>query len=112
MKSIGSTFLFFAVGSIVLGFFNYDFIIVSWVDSWGETTGWAIRGAAIVVGAGLFFLGWRAEQEPSPAAAEAQRQEPTMQAASAPAAQPAAQPAAGPTDEEPGTDPMGSLHNH
>ena len=55
MKSAGSTLLFFGIGSIVLYFLNMQFIILAWVDMWGETVGWAIRGAMIIVGAGLYF---------------------------------------------------------
>ncbi len=110
MKNIGSMLLFFGVGSIVLGFFGYDFRLVSWVDMWGETTGWAIRGGVIAAGAGLFFLGWRADQESSPEAAPAPRQEPTMQA-QAPADAPAAPAAPASAEMDTGSDPMGTMRN-
>ena len=106
MKNIGSTFLIFGIGSIALNFFGYEFVLLSWVDNWGETIGWALRGAVIVAGGGLFFMGGRTGQGSSPEAARAQRQEPTMQA-SAPAPEPAPRPA----DAESGSDPMGPLNN-
>lgn len=62
MKSIGGYLFFFGIGSIVLGFLNMQFIILSWIDTWGETTGWAIRIGMIVVGGVLWLLG-RKQQE-------------------------------------------------
>lgn len=66
MRRIGSTMLFFGIGSIVLGFVNMQFIILSWVDMWGPEIGWAIKGALIVGGAALWFLGGRAPAAPKP----------------------------------------------
>ena len=57
MKSIGSAMLFFGIGSIVLNFLNMQFIILSWIDMWGPTVGWAIKGGLIVVGAVLWVAG-------------------------------------------------------
>lgn len=57
MKELGSTMLFFGIGSIALSFMNMQFVILSWIDKWGPTTGWAIKGGLIVVGAVLFVLG-------------------------------------------------------
>ncbi len=62
MKSAGSTLLFFGIGTILLNVFGYEFSLLSWIDNWGETVGWVIRGAAIVLGAVLFFLGHKSEQ--------------------------------------------------
>lgn len=118
MKNIGSTLLILGVGSIVLNFFNYEFRLLMWVDMWGETVGWAIRGAVIVAGAGMFFIGGRSDQDTPSVAAQAPRQEPTMQApapAAPPAAPPAAEPAAGSgagtAEVDSGADAMGSLRN-
>ena len=57
MKSIGSAFLFFGIGTIVLNLIGYEFVLLSWIDNWGEAIGWVIRGAMIAVGGGLYFLG-------------------------------------------------------
>lgn len=57
MKSVGSLLLFFGIGSIVLSFVGYEFSLLMWIDMWGETAGWAIRGAMIVGGGALWFLG-------------------------------------------------------
>jgi len=97
MKSIGTTLLILGVGTIVLNFAGFEFRVLSWIDMWGETVGWAIRAAIIVAGAVVFFLGWRTEQSVS---APAPRQEPTMEppTTQAPLFEPAApEPAADPT---------------
>ena len=64
MGQIASFLLLFGIGSIVLNFFNYEFMLLSWIDNWGTTAGWAIRISMIVVGAVLFFLS-KGEQEES-----------------------------------------------
>ncbi len=56
MKSFGSLLLFFGIGSIVLNLVGYEFSLLMWIDMWGETVGWAIRGGMIVVGGALFFF--------------------------------------------------------
>lgn len=56
MKSIGSLLLFLGIGSIVLNIVGYEFRLLGWIDNWGETVGWAIRGGMIVLGGALYFL--------------------------------------------------------
>lgn len=48
---------FFGVGSIILYFLNMQFIILTWIDLWGPTVGWAIRGALAAVGGVLWLVG-------------------------------------------------------
>jgi hypothetical protein len=50
MKKIGGYLLFFGIGSILLDLVGLQFIILSWIDHWGETTGWEIRIGMIVLG--------------------------------------------------------------
>ena len=50
---------FFGVGSIILHFVGMQFIILAWIDLWGPTIGWVIRGALTVVGAALWLIGAR-----------------------------------------------------
>lgn len=57
MKSFGSLLLFFGIGSIVLNFVGYELSLLMWIDMWGETAGWAIRGAMVVGGGAMWFLG-------------------------------------------------------
>ena len=44
-RSIGSLLLFLGAGSVVLHFIGYEFKLLMWIDNWGETAGWVIRGA-------------------------------------------------------------------
>ena len=60
MKKIGMYLIIAGIGSILLNQFGYEFKLLMWIDNWGETVGWSIRGGAIVVGAALFFLGKKA----------------------------------------------------
>lgn len=64
MKQIGIYLAIAGLGSILLNLFGYEFSILMWIDNWGETVGWAIRGSAIVVGVALFFLGNTGATEP------------------------------------------------
>ncbi|QTD52331.1 hypothetical protein [Sulfidibacter corallicola] len=57
MREIGKTLMFFGVGSVILYFLQMEFIILAWIDAWGEGIGWLIRSGLIVLGAVLFFLG-------------------------------------------------------
>ena len=63
MKQLGGLLIFFGIGSIVLNFMDYEFIVTMWVDNWGTNIGWGIRIALIVVGAILFFVGKPEELE-------------------------------------------------
>ena len=61
MKNIGGTMFFFGVGSAVLYFLNLEFIILAWIDAWGPTVGWVIRGALAIVGGILWLIGNKQE---------------------------------------------------
>ena len=75
MKSFGSLILFLGIGSIVLKLVGYEFSLLMWIDMWGETVGWAIRGAMIVGGGALWLVGSGFGGEP---ADPDERQEPKM----------------------------------
>jgi len=53
MRSLGIWLIIFAIGSVLLPRIGLQFIFVAWIDMWGPTIGWAIRGAMAVVGIGL-----------------------------------------------------------
>ena len=57
MKKWGGTLFFFGVGSIVLYYLNMEFILLAWIDMWGESIGWAIRIGLAVVGGAMWLLG-------------------------------------------------------
>lgn len=49
--------------SCVLAIFNYNIRLLAWIEMWGDTAGWIIRIVLIVVGAILFFILGRGEEE-------------------------------------------------
>ena len=59
MRSFGIFLLVMAVGSALLPMIGMQFILVAWVDTWGATIGWVIRGIMAVVGLGLIGLAGR-----------------------------------------------------
>jgi hypothetical protein len=56
MRSLGGLLVFLGVGSFIINMIGMEFILLAWVDYWGQTTGWIIRGAMILVGIGLLVL--------------------------------------------------------
>lgn len=62
LASIGT--LLFAVGLISSGltFTDYELRVLLWINTWGETMAWVIRGGLMVVGAILFILGSSGEK--------------------------------------------------
>ncbi len=50
----GAFLALIGVLSAVLSIFNYNLRILMWVDAWGSTTGWLIRGGLVIIG--LFLL--------------------------------------------------------
>jgi hypothetical protein len=63
MKKWGGYLFFFGVGSMVLSFVNMEFIILSWVDTWGESTGWTIRVGMAVIGGAMWMFGGQSESK-------------------------------------------------
>jgi len=61
MKSIGWLLVILGAGSFVLNLIGMEFEYLMWIDNWGVEAGWAIRGAMIVAGGVLLFLGMKAE---------------------------------------------------
>ncbi len=62
MKQIALLLLLFGIGSAALNFVGYEFRLLSWIDTWGETVGWAIRGTLFVAGAILYVIDMRMNQ--------------------------------------------------
>lgn len=54
---------FFGIGSAVLHFINMEFILLAWIDMWGPTVGWIIRGALAIVGGIMWLTGVDSEKE-------------------------------------------------
>lgn len=57
MGRLGFNLILFGLGSILLNFFKYEFILLMWVDNWGPTVGWAIRIGLVGLGVVLVVLG-------------------------------------------------------
>lgn len=57
MSRIGSYLAIFGAGSIILSFFNVEFRILMWIESWGPAVAWAIRIGLLVLGLILIFAG-------------------------------------------------------
>lgn len=57
MKKFGGYLFFFGIGSMILHGLQREFIILAWINMWGETVGWAIRSAMVGLGALLWIVG-------------------------------------------------------
>lgn len=49
--------------STLLYLFNYNVRILAWIDMWGSTVGWLLRGLFIFGGGALFYFFGREEEE-------------------------------------------------
>ena len=56
LSKAGGFMALVGVISTILYFVGYNLKILMWVDLWGPTVGWVIRGGLIVGGAALFFV--------------------------------------------------------
>jgi hypothetical protein len=63
LRSIGSLLFFFGAVSAALYYFEYNLVVMMWVDNWGSTVGWAIRIGAVVVGGILWLIGGSSQAE-------------------------------------------------
>jgi hypothetical protein len=57
MRSFAGFLILMGAGSMVLHLIGFEFILMSWVDSWGETAGWVIRGVVLTLGLVLAATG-------------------------------------------------------
>jgi len=56
IRKIGLTLFFLGIISGVMHYLGYQHKVLSWVNYWGEATGWGIRGLLVFVGGGMLFL--------------------------------------------------------
>jgi|GEM_PF-1011425 len=54
MKKLGLFLAIFGFLFSILTLIGFNSILVTWIDLWGESFGWAIRGASILVGTLLY----------------------------------------------------------
>lgn len=62
MKSFGGLLFILGLGSFLLNYFNYEFKLLAWIDTWGPSVGIAIRAGLVVVGAALWLIGNKREK--------------------------------------------------
>ena len=53
MSGLGGLLIMFAIGSAILPMFGRQFTLFMWIDNWGPTVGWVIRGVMLLVGIAL-----------------------------------------------------------
>ena len=56
VKKIGLALLLVAIGSAIAQLTDSQHRVLSWVNHWGEDTGWGIRAALVFVGGAMVFL--------------------------------------------------------
>lgn len=59
LSGIGAFLALAGIISSGLHFIDYELRLLLWIETWGPTVAWAIRGGLIVVGALLFLVGRR-----------------------------------------------------
>ncbi|MDH2205936.1 hypothetical protein HXZ62_11455 [Empedobacter falsenii] len=62
MKTIGTYMAIFGLLAIVLNFFNAVPRLLAWIYNWGEGVAWGIKIAFVIVGAILYFMGRKQEE--------------------------------------------------
>ena len=66
MSAIGGFLLMIGLVSIGLYMIDYKLMVLSWIDNWGTTVGWAIRVALVMAGGVLIGVArLSADSEPS-----------------------------------------------
>ncbi|MDM1299032.1 hypothetical protein HXZ94_11060 [Empedobacter falsenii] len=62
MKTIGTYMAIFGLLAIVLNFFNAVPRLLAWIYNWGDGVAWGIKIAFVIVGAILYFMGRKQEE--------------------------------------------------
>ncbi|WP_298474920.1 hypothetical protein [uncultured Maribacter sp.] len=55
LQRLGGVLALFGLGSIILSFFDYNFILLVWMDFFGPTLAWILRISLVIIGAVLYF---------------------------------------------------------
>ena len=63
MRFFGGLLAVIGLLAVVLHFLNMNFIFLTWINKWGSTIAWVIRGGIIVLGAVLYFTGKPSDRE-------------------------------------------------
>ena len=62
MARFGTYLMIAGAVSGLLSFFDYEFSLLMWIDSWGNGVAWLIRGGLILIGMGLVSSEMKAQQ--------------------------------------------------
>ena len=63
MRFLGSVLIILGVVSAAVSFLDMEFIFLTWINTWGETIGWTIRGGFVLLGVILYIAGKPADEE-------------------------------------------------
>ena len=58
MKELGLGLFIIGLISLIIPFLGMRFMFLTWIDQWGPTVSWLIRGGATVVGL-ILYLSYR-----------------------------------------------------
>ncbi len=66
MKQIGGFMAVIGIAAIIFGFLDRFPRLLMWIYNWGDGAAWAIKIAFVVVGAGLYFMAGKKEEDAKP----------------------------------------------
>ena len=55
LQKLGGIIALFGLGSMILSFFDYNFVLLVWIDFLGTTLAWVFRVSLVIIGAILYF---------------------------------------------------------
>ena len=56
MKGLGGFLVLLSIASAILPLIGRQLVIFTWIDNWGSTVAWVIRGIIMLLGLILLFL--------------------------------------------------------
>ncbi len=63
MRFLGSVLIILGLVSAAVSFLDMNFIFLTWINTWGETIGWVIRGGFVLLGVILYVAGKPSDEE-------------------------------------------------
>jgi len=73
MRLFGIILIIVGATSAILFFLDKNFVLLDWINTWGNQVGWGIRGFLMLLGIILFIVGKAAEEEEAEEEAEAHK---------------------------------------
>ncbi len=70
MARLGWYLFVFGLGSAALHFLEREFVVLMWIEAWGDGAAWAIRAAMIAAGMLLMVLAQPPMRERAPAGSQ------------------------------------------